>query len=250
MPPFVPLSNSNPYPTVGAVLNYARTYANDAAQGMGGDLLSSQQPYLLTLLNSAWERVQDDLIDAGVETLVKEIVIPSVPPVASSDPAINTYLAWNGFFDGQNMNISPNAPADMVIPSDLWQRQSGSGQPFYPVTPSDGGLPNAWPQSSSVGRWEWRDDKIQMNGATGLMDLKLRYISYYADLDLTPTTKVPIMRSAKALGYALAAEFADARGAAGAVGLEAKTVREISRITNRTARRKAVVQYRRAAFGR
>lgn len=252
----VPMQNTNPYPTVGKVLHFARLFALDADRTMKGYLLSSTQPYMPTLLESAWERLQDDLIDAGVETLTKEAIIQAVPPVGSTDPSVNVYLTWDGFCDGVNAIVeTPNLPDDLIIPSDLWERPSGSGGVFSPVTPADGGLPDAYSTMLSVGQWEWRDDKLFMNGANGPMDLKARYVAYLPPIALdgqpiNESAKVPIMRCAQAMGYLVASIFAQSRGGVGADKLEASAVREISRITNRTARRKAVVQYRRRSFGR
>jgi hypothetical protein len=247
----VPMQNASPYPTVGQVLNRARVFALDAIQNLNGYLLASSQPYMPDLVNTAWERLQDDLIDAGVETMSKEVIISSVPPIFSTDPSVSVSLAWDGYCNGETTVETPNLPNDLILPSDLRQRPTGSGGTFSPVTAADGGLPDAYSTANSVGKWEWRNDQIWMNGATGLMDLKLRYIVYLPAIDITQTdASVPIMRCLNALAYCIAAEFADERGGGANATLEAKAVREISRITNRTARRKAVVSYRRQAFGR
>jgi hypothetical protein len=249
MSEIVPGSTLKPYDTVGTVLQYARVFTGDAARGLDGDLLSSAQPYTVALLNSAWRRLQDDLIDGGVETLIKEAIISSIPPVFSTDPSVSTFLTWDGYCDGQQLFPNPNLPNDMVIPSCLWERPSGSNGSFDELKACDGGLPTGYP-GASIGYWEWRDDKIFMKGATQVTDLKMRYVTYYPDLDIADITQVPVMRSARALGYLIAAEFSAGRGAVAAPQMEANAQREISRMTNRTSRRKAIVQYRRQAFGR
>lgn len=256
MSEFTPMTSAKPYDTVGDVLKYARVYSLDATDSLEGDLLASDKPYLLILLNSAWRRLQNDLADSGVETLVKEIIIPAVPPVFKVDPAINVFLTWDGFAASDNaadlgsaqVQI-PALPNDMVLPSCIAERPAGSGSAFTAMTAIDGGLPLV-NQSTQQRYWEWRDDKIFMKGATVPVDLWLRYVSYYPDLDIVPETQVPIMRAASALGYLMAAEYASSRGSVLADRLEANAKREIARMTNRTARRKAVVQYRRRAFGR
>jgi hypothetical protein len=269
MPPTLPPSNLQPYPTVGRVLSYARTYALDAAgpNGLSGDLLSASVATTAVYLNSAWERLQDDLIDAGVETLIKEVIIPGVPPAYSSDPSVSPWLTWDGYCDGQVMvetpplpsEQTPSLPNDLVIPSILWQRQTGSQMPFSEVPAKDGGLPQNT-NNQLLRAWEWRDDKLFLTPFTSPLDLKLRYISYYPDLadiaavtaetPLDETVQVPIMRCTRALAYLLAADFAGPRDGTAAESLGANAELEIKRITNRTARRKATVQYRRQAFGR
>lgn len=257
MPQNVPQSSSKPYDTVGTVLQFARAYVADMEDSIAGDLLANDQPYTPILLNSAWQRLQDDLIDNGVETLVKEIIISSVPTIFLSDPSVNVFLAWDGYCNGESMVDNPNLPNDLVIPSQVWQRPAGNSMPFVEVPAGDG---HTYPrsQTTAINWWEWRDDKLFMSGSTAPVDLRLRYVAYLDVLAGTneegvPTVdervQVPIMRSARALAYLLAAEFAAARGASGAQQMEANAQREINRIANRTAKRKAVVQYRRRAFG-
>jgi hypothetical protein len=252
--PIVPVQPLKPYPTVGDVLQLARVIVLDASgpNGVAGDLLSSSQPFTLVLLNSAFERLQTELTNAGVESLTKEIVITNLSAISTPDPTVNTYLTWDGYFDGTTFNsVSGGAPAlpqDLIQPLEVLERQSGSNSVFVRVTPIDGGLPEIR-QGAALGYYEWRDDKIFFKGATTARDLRLRYASWQPALAIDDVIEIPIMRCNRAMAYLIASEWARSRGAAVADNLYAMAEMEIKAITNRTARRKASIPYRRRAYG-
>lgn len=251
----VTVQPTKPYPTVGDVLQLARVIVNDAfgPNGVDGDLLSSSQPYTPVLLKSAWEQLQDELADAGVDSLVKEIIIPNFPAVYTTDPAVTVYIDWDGSWDGQTIypvgDGNPALPYDLVITKSVWERPHGSGTSFTEVVPWDGGLPGGF-QSERLRWYEWRNDKLWFKGATQAIDLKVSYLAYLPDLEYDNNAyEVPIMRSLRAMSYIVASEYARPRGAAVADNLYAMAEAEIAKIANRTARRKAVITYRRKPFG-
>ena len=258
--PIVTPVPGDPYATVGEVLQLARVIVNDAfgPNGLDGDLLSNTQPYTPILLQSAWEQLQDELADAGVESLVKETIITAVPAVTMIDPSVTTYITWDGYFDGtvlQPIDVGiPVLPFDMIQPAakGCWERVTGSGSAFTEVIPWDGGLPEGY-QSDKLRWYEWRDDKLFFKGATQVLDLKLRYLAYRPELAADGTISndelVPIMRSKRAMAYLIGSEFARPRGAQVADNLYAMAEAEIAKLTRRTAHRKAAISYRRRAFG-
>lgn len=258
--PVVNPPSGDPYATVGEVLQLARVIVNDAfgPNGLAGDLLSNTQPYTPILLQSAWEQLQDELADAGVESLVKETILTAVPAVTAIDPSVTTYITWDGYFDGttlQPIGVGiPVLPFDMIQPAarGVWERVTGSGSSFSEVTPWDSGLPEGY-HSDKLRWYEWRDDKLFFKGATQILDLKLRYLAYRPELAASGTIDdnelVPIMRSKRAMAYLVASEFARPRGAAVADNLYAMAESEVEKLTRRTAHWKAAVSYRRKAFG-
>jgi hypothetical protein len=257
--PIVDTTQSDtPYGTTGDVLQLARVLVNDAfgPNGIEGDILGNDQPGTPVLLESAWEELQSEAADAGIETLVKTIVIPAYPVVYLVDSAVETWIDWTGSFDGDTFydvkDGNPALPYDLIVPVRLWERPTGSGSEFYPVENSDGGFPEGQ-QTDRLRYYEWRSDRINFKGATTQRDLKLRYIAYLPrlvqDNKIDERTQVPIMRSWRALAYLVAAEFARPRGSQQADSLYALGTAEIQKIANRTARRKATVSYRRKPFG-
>ena len=252
--PNLPVATPAPYPTRGDILNLVRVICNDAATALGlsGDLLSDSQPYTDVYVQSAWHWLQDELADAGVERFSKEILITGLPAVTVVDPSIAVYMDWGGFYDGTTYNTqaagAPVLPADLIVPSFVWERQSGANGIFTKVTMMDGGLPDGAPEEK-LRYCEWRDDKLYFRGATGIVDIKLRYIELQPDIDTNPYTQVPVMRSKRAMAYAIASEWARTLGSPLADNFYAMAQSEMGKITLRTSRRKQAVTYRRRPFG-
>ncbi len=255
--PIIPAGPTAPYGTTGDVLQLARVYVNDAwgPNGVAGDILSSANPATAVLLNSAWRELQEELADSGVETLCGEALIPAIPAVALTDPSVQVYLNWVGYWNGAGaINPTVVLPQDFIQPRGfMWERPTGSGQQFSKVEPVEK-LPEGY-QASQLRWYEWRGDSLWFKGATQVVDLKIPYVSYLPDLasvgsmPIPDTTQIPIMRASRALAYLIAAEYAAPRGSEQADSLHAKAMVEIAKITNRTARRKASITYRRRAFG-
>lgn len=249
--PIVPAGNTtSPYQTIGDVMYMARVFVNDAfgPNGLQGDLLADANPATLILINSAWRSIQDSLADAGVEGLVRNVVLTGIPAAAVNDPSSETYLDWTQYYDGAVSHPEINLPYDLIVPTFLWERPSGSSQVFTPVISVDGGLPEGF-QAVKFNWYEWRGDKCYFKGATQALDLKVRYLAYYPDLDGKTQTQLPLMRIGRAMAYLIASEYARPRGAAAADNLYAMAEAEIKKTTSRTARRKASIQYRRQSYG-
>lgn len=243
--PIIPSTTNAPYDSVTTVLNLARTIVNDTAgpNGLAGDLLSDARPATTVYLNSAWQWLQDELLDHGVELFSREAVITGVPAVGSVDPSVETWMDWTQFSNGVTTFDNPVLPQDMILPSQVWQRPTGNG-PFYRVSPFEGNQPSMR-QGGVLSWWEWRGDKLYMSGSTQTLDLKVRYSSYYADLEIGTDNLVPIVRCKRALAYRIAFEYTLSKGGTAIPMLEASADAEVLKITNRTAARKQQIVYRR-----
>jgi hypothetical protein len=241
----MPGVQTGPYDTAEYVLNLARVRANDAAQSLMGNLLSDNQPYTMTMLNAAYRHLQRKLTNCGVETFIGEWDMPQIVPAASiTDPGLQVYLSWTGYFDGFNMHASPILPTDMIAPLRLWERPSAAPNSsinpatYTPMFRSSDGLPSRCP-AIYLGQWEWRSDKIYMIGASQTTDVKLRYSRWLADL-LDPTDLVLIVNGAEALAYYTVMEFCRPRGSQIADQYEAlgdKAVDEMTLINVRARQR-------------
>src|SRR5947209_6909085 len=137
------------------VLNLARSIVNDAAQGIQGDILADSQPYTFVYLNSAYQFLQDELANNGVETFKKEVILSSVTPVANNDPATQVFIYDQGYNDGGITHALPSLPQDMIIPLRLWERQSSTINMFSPMVKVNDSLPST-SKGSYNQVWEWR----------------------------------------------------------------------------------------------
>lgn len=178
-------------------LTLARALVNDTAASVFTDAV------LMPLLNSAYRGLQRELAENGVSVLAEQQDI--LLTVNGSTGVTNTELS-----DAS----SPQLPTDCLMPHMLWERATANtADVFVPMEKftSGGSMLNLQP-SSYLRLWEWREDKINLLGATQAITLRLRYEKILPQLTLG-TDPVQIRSASDPLGYATAALAARSRGA-------------------------------------
>jgi len=247
--PSLPPATTAPYDTTEYVLNLARARAGDAGLTIAGNLLADNQPYTLVYLNSAIRTVQDMLMDNGVENYPQETVLFAMPATATLDPALYSYISYAEAFDGVNPHTSPLLPQDLLIPLRMYERLNGSLGQMVEMFPSNDGLPSR-PKTAWNRQWEWRDDQINLVGATQVNDMRLRYDRYIPDISsLSQPQPIPIgVRCADALAWFVVAEFASPRGSVMVQDFWNRGAAAIQRIILRTTRKTQRNNNRRRSF--
>jgi hypothetical protein len=217
-----------PYDNLEQVVNTARVRLNDAIATINGDILTDAASFTLVAIIAAWRRFQETLVDLGFAALKNETVIYGVGPTTYTDLSNQVSLSWSGYFNGSTLNTSVVLPGDFIFPYDLWERPSGGSGSLQPMDQCYNGLPNV---SRSVYNriWEWREQTIYMPGATGSVDLRIRYAAFMADFVASGTTAfsaqpVPIMRALNPLAWFICTEIAKARGDLDAGDFETKAL--------------------------
>lgn len=208
-----------PYDIVEQVLQTARVRMNDAIQTLAGDVLTDTAPFTQAIVNSAWRRFQESLVDLGEVKLVSETILANLPVAASADVGVQVWLDWTGFNDGSSLNTLFVLPQDFISPMSLWERVhggTGSAANYQEMSQVLKGLPT-FPKGTTNKMWEWRSEKIYMPGATVTTDLRLRYAAFAADFVtsggvLWMNQPVPIMRSLSPLAWLICSELVRARG--------------------------------------
>jgi hypothetical protein len=253
-------------------MNFARVAINDTPIALTGNLLADTQPYTQTIANMAWRTFQQDLDEQGEPAATGEIVLQNIPPVASIDPSVLTYLNQGGYWDGASLWMPPTIavlPQNFMRPTWIRERMGGSMSTFTRMEPCDDGLPGG-PKSTFIRTWEFRSGfdsvgnqiamSIWMPGATVARDLWIRFSSYLPDfqdnypLPSTPwyQQNIPIYRSADALAFYIAATFAYSRGSQQASqigdGLMAKGKEAMRKIMNRTNKIRQRINHRRRPY--
>ena len=188
----MPVLSTTAYDQTETALNLTRALINDAAGSVFND------PTLMPLLNSAYRALQRELAEAGVSVLVSQVDLD----LPLTDGLTTTELTDTS---------TPQLPTDLMVPHRLWEQQSGSSDLFVPMEKIVSGLPNLQP-GSFLRMWEWREDTIQLLGATSEVTVRLRYEKVLPQLVLG-TDPILIRASNDALAYATAAVAARARGA-------------------------------------
>jgi hypothetical protein len=215
-----------PYPTVQQCMNVASVRVNDAmkqvgtapAGQIGGEITGAQQIFSQTVVNAAWQRFQEFLVSQNFSRLINTVTLPSVTAVGTSDPGVNCYIDWTGYFDGFALQASPVLPQDLSTPLRLKERVHGATGVSAEFTPMEyvvNGLTGLVKGPRNF-NWAWDDDKLLFPGSTQVMDMELRYASFLPDFVdgavswyLQP---VPIMRSQDAFAWYIAFEYSAARG--------------------------------------
>lgn len=188
----MPVISTTAYDQAEDALNLARSLANDAAGAVFSDAV------LLPFLNSAYRALQRELAESGVSVLVAQVDVD----LPLTDGITNTIIS----------DVStPQLPTDLLAPHQLWEQTTGSSDIFAPMEKITGGLPN-FPPAARLRMWEWREDAIQLIGATQETTVRIRYEKSLPPIVLG-TDPLQIRSSIDPLAYAVAAMAARSRGA-------------------------------------
>lgn len=170
----MPFVASSAYVSVETITLLIRALANDMIYSQAGEIITDDAPFLFPLLNDSLEWFQNEITNHGVSTFERETVLANVTPIATADPGVQVNISDTGYFDGVLNAAFPQVPPDLYVPIRLWERQSGTQDNWCPMTEYPNGLPSVQ-QGDRLGIWEWREDALNMPGATQTNDIRLRY---------------------------------------------------------------------------
>ena len=193
----MPVVPTTAYSQAEDALSLARALLNDTAAAVFTDTL------LMPLLNSAYRGLQRELAENGVSVLVEQQDLN-----LGTDPT-------SGITPMEISDVSsPQLPTDCMVPHMLWERATpNTTDVFIPMEKftSGGSMLNLQP-SSYLRLWEWREDKINLIGATQAVTVRIRYEKVLPLLTLG-TDPVQIRSATDPLAFATAALAARSRGA-------------------------------------
>jgi hypothetical protein len=193
----MPVVPTTAYSQAEDALNLARALLNDAAGAVFTDTL------LLPFLNSAYRGLQRELAESGVSVLAEQQDLElDTDPISGVTPTEISDVS------------SPQLPTDCLAPHMLWERATANTTDvFVPMEKftSGGSMLNLQP-STYLRLWEWREDKINLIGATQSITVRLRYEKVLPCITLG-TDPVQIRSSSDPLAFATAALAARSRGA-------------------------------------
>ena len=193
----MPVVPTTAYSQAEDALNLARALVNDSAGVVFNDTL------LMPLLNSAYRGLQRELAENGVSVLAEQQDL-----ALATDPT-------SGITPLEISDVStPQLPTDCLVPHMLWERASANtADVFVPMEKftSGGGMLNLQP-GTFLRLWEWREDKVNLIGATQAITVRVRYEKVLPLLTLG-TDPVQIRSATDPLGFATAALAARSRGA-------------------------------------
>ena len=261
----IPPSTTPPYDTANTILNAAGARLNQqlpTLAAVSGKLLDNTQAYTQQTFNNAWRQLQNFLANLGWSRVTREVIVFALPPVQTSDSAIQVFINWTNYFDGLYYWNTPVLPPDFTSPLKVWERWSGVNAQF-PEEPMEmmlEGLPDWGPKQPYNRFCDWREDSLYMPGSLMTTDLRFRYISLLPDIvDNAPNVgrwfqqPVPIYNCLDALAWYIVFEIASARSdqSVDMAGLREKAESAARLIFNRDARlRQRVTVTRQPLSGR
>lgn len=193
----MPVVPTTGYSQTAEALNLSRALLNDTAGAVFTDAL------LMPLLNSAYRGLQRELAENGVSVLIEQQDLNLEPDPTTG--VTNTEIS-----DAS----SPQLPSDCLMPHMLWERATANTTDvFVPMEKFTGGgsMLNLQP-STYLRLWEWREDKINLIGATQAITVRMRYEKLLPALTLG-TDPIQIRAAVDPLAFATAALAARSRGA-------------------------------------
>lgn len=242
-----------PFDTLENIVNTARVRLNDAIQALGGDILTDDAVFTLTFITAAWRRFQQILANYGISIMKRQAVLFSVPAQTQADFGAEVWMDWDGYFDGSVIQSAPILPPDLIFPLDLSERIAPSAGTYFPIDQVFNGFP-AIEQTEYNRLWEWRDNKVYMPGATGLTDIKLRYMGFLADFVANSvasfsTQVVPIVNCLSPFSWFLCCEVAKSRGDLDAGTFDQLAIAETRMLFDRDPQQGKSI-YKRSEYGK
>ena len=193
----MPVVPTTAYSQAEDALNLARALVNDAAGAVFTDTV------LMPFLNSAYRGLQRELAECGVSVIAEQQDLE-----LDTDPV-------SGVTPTEISDVSrPQLPTDCLAPHMLWERATANTTDvFVPMEKftSGGSMLNLQP-STYLRLWEWREDKVNLVGATQSITVRIRYEKILPLLTLG-TDPVQIRSATDPLAFATAALAARSRGA-------------------------------------
>jgi hypothetical protein len=258
------VGSQSSYPSLAVIANLARSKVNDDKAGATGtpgegQILTNTSVTLQNFMNSAIRDTYRDVRIMGQPTLIADnYILYGLPPVNSAlgvgvmNPAVQVALQFTGFFDGLINWANFVLPGNLLYPLEVWERQSGTTNPFGIMKQSTGALAPR-NQVQRLGEWEWRSDGIWMNGATESRDIRLRWILTFADLasstiDWT-ATYVPILDSQDAIADKIAVLYTARLGGTALADARMDAKQSIFKLRQQITRARQVISYVRPAYG-
>lgn len=226
-----------PYDTIETILNATRVRLNDAIQTLGGDILTDNAPFTTQVVNNAYRKMQRALASMGYWTLEDEAIISGLVAIYSPDPAVQVWIDWTGYNNGQTTDAAKFLPSDLIEPLDCWERVATTTEYFADMDLIQGSMP-AIPKTSVEQLWTWRANKLYMPGALNDIDIRVRYAKFladFSDIGADSTQLVPIVQCLDAFSNFICAEMALARGDVDGKGFTDAGMAAAAMIANRNA---------------
>lgn len=254
--------------SLATIMDLVRSLVNDTQSGATGTPGEGQiftnnpaiSPFTQPFLNSSIRELYRELRNVGDPVLIKDNVILTNLPIVNSptyglgapDSTVQQVLSVTGFFDGVKSWPNVLLPGDMLYPTKLWERATGTNDAFQPMESVSAGLPGCQ-QGSLLRYFEWRNNNLNFVGATQARDIRMRYYCslpqfFSQTLDFN-STYVPVLDCTDAVAYKTAVKYARMLGSPGLMDLIAESDKQMFQLKNANIRRMQHTEFSRIPFG-
>ena len=244
----MPVIQANPFDNAQYILNIAVANSGDAGgpQGLAGNILNVNQPYVITMLSERYRYLQDRLIAGGVETFSKYGHIYGITPTQTGNPRTLVTISALGYWDGQQVWPGITLPPDLIKPLEMWECQTG-GTAWVPMIQAADSI-STRSTSYRFNIWDFENETLFLPGASQQNDIKMKYLCYAPDIT-GPQSQIMILHAQTALA-ALMIEAASLMlgGIESAAVWHTRANDAINQIINRTARKEAYASFHRIPF--
>ena len=248
----MPVAPNSAYVSLETVMNLIRAVANDMIYSSAGEILTDQANITLPLLNDALEWFQNEMNNHGVDSFTKQTILTPLTPVTgpnSTDPATQVWIDDTGYFDSVEYHIAPQLqlPPDLLVPLNLWERQTGSQEDFLLMVETPDGLPSVVP-NDRFGVWQWLTDRLLMPGAVQSNDLRLRYTGSLAMF--VSTEDILYFRGATgSLAYKMVSTYMTSKNPEASQNAMAEAEKRMNQLVTRSARMQQRMPVIRQSYG-
>jgi hypothetical protein len=213
------------YPTLQGICDDFRASINDTFNNSGGSgtgqgggaglIMPNTNPDLLVLLNAAVRDTYAELRNVGApELILDNYIVSGLPALTAPDPSVQVGLSYAGFFDGFQWHSQWTLPIGLSRMLAVSQRITNSGNDFSMLQHFPAGIPGALQGLLNYG-WEMRQGILWMNGATSIIDLRIRCRITYPDFQSAAasainfsTAYVPLLDSLNAISAKMLVKYA------------------------------------------
>jgi len=176
--------------TAAQVMDRSASLMNDTARTTY--TYQAQLPYLnmaFDELQEAFELNNIPITNQTAATIVVNVGVLSINPV-----------------DGQGAGVAPNYPTDLVEIQGLYERLSGSQDPFVPMVQREF-LPHALDNlpTESLQYWIFENQQIKFIGALTIRDVRIDYIKAIFSSEINSSSLIGVINARSFLYYRTAA---------------------------------------------
>lgn len=255
------------YPSIQTVTNLVRSDIRDDMAGATGTIGEGQilvdniatSVTMANFYNSAVRELSRQLrLVRAPMLIVDNYVLSGIPPMngpmglAVADPSVQVYISTSGYWNGSTFQTAWSLPAGCFQVTKCMERETGSQNNFTHMAEPQNGL-DGLTQTNGWGRWEWRQDRVNLPGSLDTRDLWMRYDmllqAQFVQAANPATTYLPIMDCEESIARKIDRMYAYRQGGTMLMMARQEEKDATNAFLNEQIHRQQGVEYQTNAYG-